>query len=246
MLTRSTRTSGAGAGLKVAVLCSGRSPGLTHLLASRKRDIDWNIVCCLTSEEAFEDEPSVRAARVPVLSHSMRRFYFERDAAVGDLSLRPAYDAETVRLLEPYAPDVVLLCGYLLLLTAPMLEAFPTRIFNVHHSDLLLRNGDGRPRYPGLRAVRDAILAGEPETRATVHVVTPRLDDGPPVLRSWPFPVPQITHWARDCGARDVLRAIVWAHQEWMLRSAFGPLLEQTLELVVNDAVEGTVREVAA
>jgi hypothetical protein len=89
----------------------------------------------------------------------------------------------------------------------------------------------GGPRYPGLRAVRDALAAGEPETRASAHVVTTWLDDGPVLLRSWSFPVPPLVAWARQHGAADVLRAYTWAHQEWMLRDAWGPMLARSIEL---------------
>jgi folate-dependent phosphoribosylglycinamide formyltransferase PurN len=229
MLTRSP--------LRVAVLCSLRAPGLVHLLTrAARRGRGWDVVCCLTSEEGFDDEGAVREHGVPVIRHPVRRFYGARDplARVGDTRLREDYDRQTAALLHPYRPDLVILAGYLLLLTPPMLAAAENRILNVHHSDLLLRNAAGGPRYPGLRAVRDAILAGEPETRSTVHVVTERLDDGPPILRSPAFPVPEIAAWARTAGAGDVLRRVIWTHQEWMLRTAFGPLMEQSLDLVAD------------
>ena len=205
---------------RVAVLCSHRAPGLPHLLTSDQRGRDWEIVCCLTSEEAFEGDAAATAAGIPVLRHP------------GDRRRRQAYDRQSVELLTPHRPDLILLAGYLLLLTRPMLAAFEHRILNVHHSDLTLRNQSGGPRYPGLRAVRDAILAGETETRSTVHLVTERLDDGPPLLRSAGYPVPEIATWALAAGEKDLLRSAIWAHQEWMLRTAFGPLMEQALGLV--------------
>jgi folate-dependent phosphoribosylglycinamide formyltransferase PurN len=226
-----------GAPFRVAVLCSQRAPGLRHLLqGASRRGRDWNIACCLTSEETFEDEGEVARHGVPILRHPVRRFYGERDprARIGDLRLREEYDRHTAQMLAVHRPDLIVLAGYLLLLTRPMLSAFGNRILNVHHSDLLLRDAAGRPRYPGLRAVRDAILAGESETRCTVHVVTERLDDGPPLLLSEPFPVSPLAAWARETGAHDVLRSAIWAHQEWMLRSAFGPLLEQALDALAD------------
>jgi phosphoribosylglycinamide formyltransferase-1 len=206
---------------RVAVLCSGRAPGLLHLIArSRRPGAAFEIVCCVTSEVAFEGEVDVIAAGVPVLHHPR----------VGDLTARPKYDARTVDLLAPYHADLVVLAGYLLLLTSPMLNAYPHRIINVHHSDLGQRDAAGAPRYPGLRAVRDAILAGESETRSSAHIVTADLDDGPVLLRSRPYPVPEIARWALLQGEHDVLRRVIWAHQEWMLRDAFGPLMEHAVE----------------
>ena len=132
--------------------------------------------------------------------------------------------------MRPYAVEAVL-AGYLLILTAPMLEAFDGRIINVHHSDLLRRTPEGRARYPGLRAVRDAIRAGERETRATAHVVTAQLDEGPVLVQSSAYPVPPVAAWAREREDWDLLKAVVWAHQEWMLRDAWGPLLAGALEM---------------
>lgn len=221
--------------LRVAVLCSHRAPGLMHLLThATGRRLHWDIVCCLTSENTFEEEAAVAAAGVPIVHHPIRQFRDERhrDARLSDPTLREEYDRRTIALLYEHRPDLVLLAGYLLLLTPPMLAAYRNRILNVHHSDLLLRKADGSPRYAGLRAVRDAILAGESETRSTVHVVTEDLDEGPPILRSTAFDVPEVAAWAMATGADDVLRKVVWAHQEWMLRSAFGPLMEHALDLL--------------
>jgi folate-dependent phosphoribosylglycinamide formyltransferase PurN len=218
---------------RVAVLCSGRAPGLTYLVSREMGHVvGWDVVCCLTSEESFEEEAEVAAAGVPVIRHPVGSFYAQHapGASRRDLATRRRYDAETVRMLQPFRPDLIVLSGYLLLLTAPMLRAFSGRIINVHHADLALRNAQGGPRYPGLRAVRDAILAGERETRSSAHLVTERLDDGPVLLRSQPFPVPEISTWARAAGHDDVLRRVIWAHQEWMLRSAFGPLMERAIE----------------
>jgi folate-dependent phosphoribosylglycinamide formyltransferase PurN len=230
--------------LNVAVLCSRRAPGLLQLLTrSPRRGVAWNIACCLTSEENFDEAERVQRLGVPVVAHPVRRFYFERqqNARIGSLSVRAEYDRRTLDLLQSFSPDVVLLAGYLLVLTAPMLDAFDGRIVNVHHSDLLQRDRFGAPRYPGLRAVRDAIVAGETETRSTAHLVTERLDAGRPLVRSWAFPVPPVAAWARAQGAADVLRPVIWAHQEWMLRSAFGPLLARALDLVATEQLDAAV-----
>jgi formyltetrahydrofolate hydrolase len=105
------------------------------------------------------------------------------------------------------------------------LRAYPGRIVNVHGSDLARRGADGRPLYPGLRAVRDAIRAGELETRATSHVVTEDLDAGSILRRSRPFPVPPLVAALSAAGAGHAVNAYAYAHQEWMLATAWGPLL---------------------
>ena len=217
--------------LRVAVLCSQRAPGLVHLLnADARRGSEFEVVCCLTSNDTFAEEVRVERRGVRCVAHPIRDFCRARNARLQDLRARVDYDAMTLQLLAPYRPDILILAGYLLLLTEPVLQTFEGRILNVHHSDLAQRDASGGPRYPGLRAVRDALVAGERETRATVHVVTPRLDDGPVVLRSWPFAVPEIARRASGNRAPDALRAYAWAHQEWMLRTAWGPLLSRAIE----------------
>jgi folate-dependent phosphoribosylglycinamide formyltransferase PurN len=142
---------------------------------------------------------------------------------------REAFDAMTATLLFPYDVDAVVLLGYLYILTEPMLEAFPGRIINVHDSDLALRNDDGRPRYPGLHATRDAILAGEHETRSSVHVVTKHPDAGPVLARSNPFPVAPFVSVAALRGEHDIVRAYAYAQREWMMRSTWGALAGEAL-----------------
>jgi folate-dependent phosphoribosylglycinamide formyltransferase PurN len=221
--------------IRVAVLCSHRAPGLEHLLScGPTAELPWRIVACVTSEPAFAEEPLLDVRGIPVIHHVLRAFRDEQHPVLPlrDVHLRETYDRRTVQLLTPYRPDVVLLAGYLLFLTRPMLRAYDGAIVNVHHADLALRDGRGGPRYPGLRAVRDAIAAGETETRCTAHQVTEALDCGPILQRSEPYRVPEVAHWARHTGAVDVLKKVCWAHQEWMLRSAFGPLMERTLRLL--------------
>lgn len=218
--------------LRVGVLCSGRAPGLLHLLnADPRRGTDYDVVCCISSEETFAEEVRVERRGVPCVPHPMARFTRDRGVTRRDLAARAEYDRETLALLQPYHPDLLLLDGYLFLVTEPLLDVYRGRMINVHHADLLRRTPEGAVAYPGLRAVRDAFLAGERETRATAHVVTERLDDGPVLLRSWAFPVPPIVAWARDREASDVLRASAWAHTEWMLREAWGPMLSRVVEL---------------
>ena len=109
---------------------------------------------------------------VTVVPHPIARFYETRSSNVyRDFVTRRAYDRETVELLARYAPDVVLLDGYLYLLTRPMLDAYRNRMLNLHFSDLTIRRADRRPTYAGIRAVRDAIADGAQETSATVHLV---------------------------------------------------------------------------
>ena len=73
--------------------------------------------------------------------------------------------------LEEHGVELVVLAGYMHLLTEPFLRRFPERIVNVHPSLL--------PAFPGAHAIRDAIAAGADPTGVTVHYVDEGLDSGP-------------------------------------------------------------------
>ena len=225
--------------LRVAVLCSRRAPGLLHLLESDpNRGRLFDIACVMTSERDFRESDAVSAAGVQVQRHPIAEFCAARSAPVyRDAAVRRLYDSATVDRLEGCQPDLVLLDGYLYLLTRPMLEAFGNRLLNLHFSDLLIRRPDGSPAYAGLRAVRDALQDGQTETCATIHLVTDVPDGGAPVVRSSPYPVSPMVARAREWGADDMFRAYVFAHQEWMIRGASGPLLSAAIELVATGQV---------
>jgi len=82
--------------------------------------------------------------------------------------------------LEEHGVELVVLAGYMHLLTEPFLRRFPQRIVNVHPSLL--------PAFPGAHAIRDAIAAGADPTGVTVHYVDEGLDSGP-VLAQEPVPL---------------------------------------------------------
>ena len=223
--------------LRVAVLSSRRAPGLLHLLDGLHAGCE--VVCVVTSEPVFADEAAVRARGVDVQTHAIAAFYEARSSNVyRDFVTRRAYDRRTTELLEAYHPDLVLLDGYLYLLTKPMLEAYRNRMLNLHFSDLTLRRNDSRPAYAGIRAVRDAIADGQPETSATVHLVNDEPDGGPPLVRSWSFPVSPLVAQAREWQAPDMVKAYAYAHQEWMIRGASGPLLAAALRLIAEERVD--------
>lgn len=78
---------------------------------------------------------------------------------------------ETARRLNAAGVDLVCLAGFMRLVKKPLLDAFPSRILNIHPSLL--------PAFPGLEAWRQAIEAGVVESGVTVHVVDSGMDTGP-------------------------------------------------------------------
>lgn len=220
--------------LRVAVLSSHRSPGAAELVAEPSRGRRWELVCAFTSEEDFStaDADRFASAGAPLLSLPIRPFHRARGRRISDLAFRRSYDREVAALLAPFRPDLLLMSSYLYVATPVLLNVTRRRVVNVHGSDLTRRGHDGKPKYLGLRAVSDAILAGERETRATAHWVTEEVDLGPPILRSRAFPVPPLVRTLLAKGNEKAARAYAFAHQEWMLQEAWGPLSALVIRLV--------------
>lgn len=84
---------------------------------------------------------------------------------------REAFDAALAAAIDRFEPDLVLLAGFLRILTTGFVEHYRGRMLNIHPSLL--------PSFPGLATHRQALAAGVSEHGATVHFVTPDLDHGP-------------------------------------------------------------------
>jgi phosphoribosylglycinamide formyltransferase-1 len=84
--------------------------------------------------------------------------------------LSPESEANLVQMLREARVELVVLAGFMRVLKSPMLDAFPKRIINIHPSLL--------PKFPGLEAWKQALVAGEKTTGCTVHYVDASIDGG--------------------------------------------------------------------
>lgn len=89
---------------------------------------------------------------------------------------REAFDAELARVIDGFAPDLVVLAGFMRILGEAFVQRFVGRMMNIHPSLL--------PSFPGLHTHQRAIEAGCKLAGATVHFVTPQLDHGPIVMQA--------------------------------------------------------------
>lgn len=84
--------------------------------------------------------------------------------------LEPEVEEQLVQMLRDAGVELVVLAGFMRVLHEPMLKAFPRRIINIHPSLL--------PKFPGLEAWKQALVAGETVTGCTVHYVDEQIDHG--------------------------------------------------------------------
>jgi phosphoribosylglycinamide formyltransferase-1 len=90
-----------------------------------------------------------------------------------DYPSREAFDAALQGVIDGYAPDLVVLAGFMRILTPGFVEHYAGRMLNIHPSLL--------PLFPGLHTHEQALASGQPTHGATVHFVTAELDHGPMV-----------------------------------------------------------------
>jgi len=93
-----------------------------------------------------------------------------------DFASREAYEAELAGLIDAHDPDWVVLAGFMRVLTPPFVARHLGRMVNIHPSLL--------PSFPGLETHRRALAAGVKIHGATVHFVSPGLDDGPIIAQA--------------------------------------------------------------
>ena len=151
---------------QIAVLISGRGSNLQAILdaiAAKRLDAAIAIVVSNRAEAAGLTRARNAGVETAAVNPS-------------DYRGRAAYDRALVEILRARNVDLICLAGYMRLVGAPLLDAFPNRILNVHPSLL--------PAFPGLDAQRQAFDHGVRVSGATVHFVTAGLDDGPIVLQA--------------------------------------------------------------
>lgn len=168
---------------RIAILASGSGSNAQALIdAVRAGDLPVEISAIVSDRP--ESGALQRAANAGIAGVSLplgnRR----------DVQQREAYDCQLADVVAAFHPDLVVLAGWMLILTPAFLDRFPGKIINVHPAllpdvgeDEVLASCGPLPALRGARAVRAALRLGLPLTGATVHHVTTDVDSGPVILR---------------------------------------------------------------
>jgi phosphoribosylglycinamide formyltransferase-1 len=129
---------------------------------------------------------------------------------------REQFDAALAELIDQYSPDLIVLAGFMRILTPGFVNRFFGRLINIHPSLL--------PSFPGLHTHQQAIDAGVKVHGATVHFVTAELDHGPIIS--------QATVPVLDDDTEDTLAARVLEQEHRIYPQAVRDLMSDTLKLV--------------
>lgn len=141
----------------------------------------------LFSDSCDSNAPNIgKEFDIPVIIRDIGGFYGKRGKRRSDLSIRPEFDRETVKALAPFRVKVAVYGGYMSVATHPLINAFLG--VNVHPADLSLKE-EGKRKFTGGHAVRDAIIAGEKTIAASTHLIEEAVDEGALLMISPPVPV---------------------------------------------------------
>ena len=145
------------------VLISGNGSNLQSIIDNAK-SIDLTICCVVSNKmDAFGLK---RAAKVGIPCVALDETLF--DSKLG-------FDQEIMKVIDNYQAEVIILAGYMRILSADFISKYSGKILNIHPSLL--------PKFPGLNTHQRAIDASEKIHGASVHFVTEEVDGGPVIAQ---------------------------------------------------------------
>jgi phosphoribosylglycinamide formyltransferase-1 len=185
---------------RLGVLISGRGSNLQSLIdAIGAGRLNATIAVVISNRADAAGLARARKAGIETLCIDHRAF-----------RSRNEHDRAVARELQARDVGLVCLAGYMRLVGAPLLDAFPNAILNIHPSLL--------PAFPGVDAQRQALEYGAKVSGVTVHLVTAELDGGPIVI--------QRTVSVVDGDTPDTLSARILAEEHRAYPEAVGAILE--------------------
>ncbi len=172
---------------RLVILISGRGSNMEAILRTAAAE-QWpaQIAAVISNKADAAGLSTAAEAGIPALAVE-HRHYPDRDS----------FDEALAEAIDRYAPDLVVLAGFMRILTPGFVQRYHGRLLNIHPSLL--------PSFPGLATHRQALDAGVKFHGATVHFVTPELDHGPIVEQAV---VPVL-----DGDTESALAARVLAHE---------------------------------
>ena len=156
--------------MRVAVLASGRGSNLQAIIdAIEAGQVQAQIVAVISNKK---EAVALERAR----KHGITDIFVDPKPFAGRPDSREAYDRSLLEILQQYDVELVLLAGYMKIVTAVLVNAYANRMMNIHPSLL--------PSFPGLDVQKKAIDWGCKLAGCTVHFVTEGVDEGPIIIQA--------------------------------------------------------------
>ena len=152
--------------IRLVVLISGNGSNLQAIIDNiTTQNLPAQIIAVISNKaDAFGLE---RAKKAGIKQHVLSYQGFDS---------REDYDLALKELIDQHQPDLIILAGFMRILSDDFVEHYSYKMMNIHPSLL--------PKYKGLDTHQRAIDAGDKEHGCSVHFVTPELDDGPVILQA--------------------------------------------------------------
>ncbi|HEY8555116.1 MAG TPA: phosphoribosylglycinamide formyltransferase [Burkholderiales bacterium] len=151
---------------RVVVLISGRGSNLQAIIRAMQRgEIAIDLAAVISNRPNAPGLEYARAAGIPAEVVDHKAF-----------AERAAFEAALSERIDAYRPDLIVLAGFMRVLSASFIERYAGRLINIHPSLL--------PAFPGLRTHERALAAGARMHGATVHFVTAEVDSGPIIAQA--------------------------------------------------------------
>jgi len=151
---------------RLGILISGRGSNMQALIqASTDQQLNAEIGVVISNNPDAAGLELAQKAGITTQTIDHRLFASRED-----------FDAALVESLQTHRVDLVILAGFMRILTPTFISPYAGRLLNIHPSLL--------PKYPGLNTHQRALDAGDSEAGVTVHFGTPELDGGPPILQA--------------------------------------------------------------
>ena len=156
--------------LRIVVLASGRGSNLQAVIdAIEAGQVQARIVAVISNKK---EAPALDRAR----KHGLKDLFIDPKPFVGRPDSREAYDHALLDSLRQHNGELILLAGYMKIVTAVLVNAYANQMMNIHPSLL--------PAFPGLDVQKKAIEWGCKLAGCTVHFVTEGVDEGPIILQA--------------------------------------------------------------
>ncbi len=241
--------------MNVVVFFSGGASSLKAMLQDENYGDLYRVTGAYTDNEHSKGRELCRSNNIDDIFISRRKFYESHGLDPRHPDSRKRFYEVLTREIEKFRPDLICMSGYMHVVSDPLVVEYNNRILNVHPADLAILAGEGfprldvsqctskkagelmkhfqlKPKFTGENSVHDAIVAGERETRSTIHIAREKFDEGPIIVQSKAFPVGLDIDKAEDCAA---------SLQNYMKTEGDGPAYVKALELISSGriSVEG-------
>ncbi|MFT5083162.1 MAG: phosphoribosylglycinamide formyltransferase-1 [Lentisphaeria bacterium] len=151
---------------RVVVLISGSGSNLQAIIDQQESgQLPIEICAIISNRDGVKGLTRAHQHNIPAIVLDHKQF-----------PSREAFDLRLQAIIDSQAPDIVVLAGFMRILTQEFTRHYEGRMINIHPSLL--------PKYQGLHTHRRALEAGDDEHGATVHFVTAELDGGPPIIQA--------------------------------------------------------------